>query len=121
METLLGWLPIATLILAGVGLGLVARRRALWWRVLVFLAPPATLGLAFAFGSAAPPCADFLDGPCEWNWQSDVAMLALFVVFPLVLIAAVALLLATAAGRASAAWRRRQRRGAGGRGRRSPP
>ena len=120
METLLGWVPLATFVLAAASLGLVVRRRSRWARALVLLAPPAVFGLAAALAAAAPPCPDFLDGPCAWNWKSDAAVLTGLIAFPFTVVAAATLLVATAAARASAAWRRRRPRGAGGRGRRTP-
>ena len=119
MEALLGWLPLITLVLVGIALGILARRRALATRVIVLLSPPSLFALALGLADASPPCEDLLDGQCEHDWISEAAAIVGFLLLPLAAVAAVTLAVAMAAARASAAWRRRRRRAAGGRGPRS--
>ena len=76
------WWAVIALVVTGIAWGSVAVAR--WasrrgWRVraALVIAPLPLLGLYLVALHFAPACEDWLDGPCEWNRVSDLAV-ALF-------------------------------------------
>ncbi len=71
----------------GVGVGVLAWSRGRLARVLVALSPLLVFVLGLPVALATPPCADFLDGPCEENWASGTAAVLGYLVLPFSLVA----------------------------------
>ncbi len=73
--------------LLGVGVGALAWSRGLVARGLVALSPLMVFVLGLPVALVSPPCADFLDGPCEENRASGTAAVLGYLVLPFTLVA----------------------------------